>query len=134
MSHWLRTNLKRERHQNRALETRKMQPTCCISASTNWSTASAALRLAKFLGTSPDFWLNLQMHRISTLCYMFDLNEPIHVHVRRGRSQAKFWVSPIAIAWTRGYRPYELTEIERIIRENEEAIHDTWRRENEKRQ
>jgi hypothetical protein len=64
--------------------------------------------------------------------YMFDLSEQIHVHVRRGRSQAKFWISPIA--WTRGYRPYELTEIERIIRGNEEAIHDTWRRENERRQ
>jgi hypothetical protein len=35
--------------------------------------------------------------------YMFDLSEQIHVHVRRGRSQAKFWISPIA--WTRGYRP-----------------------------
>lgn len=66
--------------------------------------------------------------------YMFDLNEPIHVHVRSGRNQAKFWVSPIGIAWTRGYRAHELTEIERIIRENEETIHDIWRRENEKRQ
>jgi hypothetical protein len=66
--------------------------------------------------------------------YMFDLTEPIHVHVRSGRKQAKFWVAPISIAWTRGYRSHELTEIERIVRDNEQFIREIWRREEAKRQ
>jgi hypothetical protein len=34
----------------------------------------------------------------------------------------------------RGYRPHELTEIERLIRDNEALIREVWRRESEKRQ
>ena len=30
---------------------------------------------------------------------MFDLGEPMHVHVRQGRKQAKYWIEPIALAW-----------------------------------
>jgi hypothetical protein len=33
----------------------------------------------------------------------------------------------------RGYRPHELNEIERIIRDNEELIRDVWQRESFKR-
>jgi hypothetical protein len=65
--------------------------------------------------------------------YMFDLTEPIHVHVRSGRKLAKFWIEPISIAWTRGYRPHELNEIERIVRDNEQFIREIWRREDAKR-
>jgi hypothetical protein len=65
---------------------------------------------------------------------MFDLGEPMHVHVRQGRRLAKFWLEPIALAWMRGYRPHELTEIERLIRDNEALIREVWRRESEKRQ
>jgi hypothetical protein len=65
--------------------------------------------------------------------FMFDLSEPIHVHVRSGRKQAKFWIDPLLIAWKRGYRPHELNEIERIIRDNEILIRDIWQRESLKR-
>jgi hypothetical protein len=27
--------------------------------------------------------------------YSFDCNEPMHVHVRRDRQQAKFWLAPV---------------------------------------
>ena len=64
---------------------------------------------------------------------MFDLNEPIHVHVRHERKQAKYWVQPLALAWTRGYRPHELKEIERIITDNSAYIVRVWKREGSKR-
>ncbi|MBX3052650.1 MAG: DUF4160 domain-containing protein [Caldilineaceae bacterium] len=64
---------------------------------------------------------------------MFDLSEPIHVHVRHGRNQAKYWVEPVSIAWTRGYRSHELNEIERIIRENEDLIRQIWQEESAKK-
>jgi len=65
---------------------------------------------------------------------MFDLQEPIHVHVRRDRNQAKYWVEPVNLAWMRGYHPHELNEIERIIRDNHSYIRKTWAREKAKRQ
>jgi len=53
---------------------------------------------------------------------MFDLSEPIHVHIRSGAK----------IAWKRGYRPHELNEIERIIRDRETLIREVWQREGTK--
>jgi len=64
---------------------------------------------------------------------MFDLNEPMHVHVRTGHKQAKFWVEPLSIAWKRGYRPQELNEIERLILANEDLIREVWQRESAKK-
>ncbi|MBI4670824.1 MAG: DUF4160 domain-containing protein [Chloroflexi bacterium] len=65
---------------------------------------------------------------------MFDLDEPIHVHVRHERKQAKYWIDPISLAWTRGFRPHELNEIERIIGDNHAYIRRVWQRERAKRQ
>lgn len=64
---------------------------------------------------------------------MFDLGEPMHVHVRSGHKQAKFWIEPVTLAWMRGYRPPELNEIERLIRDNEDFIREVWQRESAKR-
>lgn len=65
--------------------------------------------------------------------FMSDLGEPIHVHVRRERKQAKFWIDPVAPAWVRGYREHELNEIERIIGHNRAYIRKAWERESAKR-
>ena len=64
---------------------------------------------------------------------MFDLTEPIHVHVRQGSREAKFWVSPLALAWNRGYKPHELHEIERIITAHHSLIEQVWAEELAKR-
>jgi len=32
----------------------------------------------------------------------FDCNEPPHVHVRRDRQHARFWLAPVALAWNHG--------------------------------
>ena len=64
---------------------------------------------------------------------MFDLDEPVHVHVRSGRKQAKFRVEPPFIAWTRGFRPSEPNEITRFIAANQDYIFSIWQREDAKR-
>ena len=64
---------------------------------------------------------------------MFDLGEPIHVHVRHGRQEAKYWVDPLSMAWNRGYRPHELNEIERLIEANQDIIAQAWHEELKKR-
>lgn len=64
---------------------------------------------------------------------MFDLNEPVHVHVRHGRKEAKYWLQPLELAWNRGYRSHELNDIERIIEANRALILRYWEEELNKR-
>jgi hypothetical protein len=64
---------------------------------------------------------------------MFDLSEPVHVHVRHGRKEAKYWVESLTLAWNRGYRAHELNEIERLIKEKRDLILTTWQEELSKR-
>jgi hypothetical protein len=58
--------------------------------------------------------------------YSFDCNEPMHVHVRRDRRQAKFWLTPVALAWNRGFSARDLNEVRRVIVEHERAIVEAW--------
>ena len=58
--------------------------------------------------------------------YSFDCNEPIHVHVRRDRQQAKFWLAPVALAWNYGFSARELNDTRRLIVEHEQVIIGAW--------
>ena len=58
--------------------------------------------------------------------YSFDWAEPPHVHVRRERKEAKFWIAPVDIAWNDGFSPKELNGIRRIIIGNESLIIEAW--------
>ena len=65
--------------------------------------------------------------------YMYDLSEPIHVHVRSDRKEAKYWLDPLALAWNKGFREHELNQIEQVIHRNRDRIVLFWNREQEKR-
>ncbi|MGE0445895.1 MAG: DUF4160 domain-containing protein, partial [Vicinamibacterales bacterium] len=71
------------------------------------------LNVPRISGIPGPYWL---------FFYSFDCSEPVHVHARRERNQAKFWVDPVVLAWNRGFSPRELNEIRRIIIENEARI------------
>jgi hypothetical protein len=43
--------------------------------------------------------------------YEADLDEPSHVHVGRQGSEAKYWLNPVALSKSRGFREHELSEI-----------------------
>jgi hypothetical protein len=65
--------------------------------------------------------------------YEADLDEPPHVHVKHGNSEAKFWLVSIALARSRGFRDHELNEILEIIEEYRPAILQAWNMEQAKR-
>ena len=44
------------------------------------------------------------------LFYSLDEGEPPHIHVRRGRSQAKFWLSDCQLAKAKGFAEHELRQ------------------------
>jgi hypothetical protein len=59
--------------------------------------------------------------------YAADRNEPPHVHVTHENKEAKFWMTPfVRLARNKGFRPHELTEIEKVIVARAEEILETW--------
>jgi hypothetical protein len=65
--------------------------------------------------------------------YAADLDEPPHVHVGKEVKEAKYWLTSIALARSRGFRDHELNEIEQILVEYQEHILEAWREEQQKR-
>jgi len=55
-----------------------------------------------------------------------DREEPPHTHVQRESHQAKFWLEPVRLAWTRGFNAAELREIERVVETNESLLMEVW--------
>lgn len=60
------------------------------------------------------------------LFFSSDGPEPPHIHVRRDRAVAKFWLEPIALAKNRGLRQHELREVERLIQEHRTFLIRAW--------
>ena len=58
--------------------------------------------------------------------YSSDGNEPPHVHVRRERATAKFWLNPVRLAGSSRFNDHELREIERVVEEQQTRILEEW--------
>ena len=53
--------------------------------------------------------------------------EPVHVHVRKGRDNAKFWLYPqVAIAYNKGMSPRVLSELVILIEQRRDLIEGAW--------
>lgn len=53
-------------------------------------------------------------------------NEPRHVHVEQAERYAKFWLDPIELAESRGFRGAELRELHSIIAERQSEFIIAW--------
>ena len=58
--------------------------------------------------------------------YSSDRYEPPHVHVSREANEAKFWLDPVRLAWSRGFSATELRKIEAIVAENVQEFMKAW--------
>lgn len=53
--------------------------------------------------------------------------EPVHVHVRRGNTEAKFWLRPfVSVAYNHGVPTRDMGDITRVIQRNRELIEKAW--------
>jgi CRISPR/Cas system-associated endonuclease Cas1 len=53
--------------------------------------------------------------------------EAPHIHVRKGRMQAKFWLDPeVNLARAKGFQDHELRDIRRIIETYRDQILSEW--------
>jgi len=56
-----------------------------------------------------------------------DPREPVHIHVRKERNLAKFWLEPaIRLADSYGFSAVELNRIRKIIDNKRSEIEDAW--------
>lgn len=53
-------------------------------------------------------------------------HDPIHVHVSKGGSEAKYNVQTVSLIENYGFKRNELRMIESIIEENKEVIKEHW--------
>ena len=58
--------------------------------------------------------------------YSAEGNEPPHIHVRRDRSTAKFWMDPVRLAKSRRFNDHELRSVQKLVEENQERILEAW--------
>ncbi len=58
--------------------------------------------------------------------YSSDGTEPRHVHVERDASRAKFWLDPVRLADSGGFRDVELDRIAALVEEHREELVRAW--------
>ena len=58
--------------------------------------------------------------------YSSDQGEPPHVHVERENNVAKFWLAPVRVQSSSGFRPAELRRLQSIVTDNEQLVLRKW--------
>jgi hypothetical protein len=60
------------------------------------------------------------------LFYSSDAEEPPHVHVERDDSSAKFWLNPVRLQGSAGFKAVEIRRIQRLVEQHREALLRSW--------
>ncbi len=58
--------------------------------------------------------------------YAGDREEPPHMHVERDDNVAKFWLDPVRLQNSGGFRRTEINRIQRLVEENREDLLRSW--------
>ena len=53
--------------------------------------------------------------------------EPVHIHVKTGRDEAKFWLSPnVVLTYNRGLSGPMLNKVQRLVEANRDELEGAW--------
>lgn len=53
-------------------------------------------------------------------------NEPPHIHVEKAEAYAKFWLEPVTLARSRGFRSRDLGKVHGIIEKHRDLLLEKW--------
>ena len=53
-------------------------------------------------------------------------HEPPHIHIEQAERFAKFWLTPVSLVKSRGFRSGELSEIQQLVEENRDILLEKW--------
>ena len=68
----------------------------------------------------------LQVGPYSFIFFSSDRGEPAHIHVKRDRQLANFWLSPVSLDKNRGFKDHELNGIFRLVEEHKQTLLEAW--------
>jgi len=55
-----------------------------------------------------------------------DCAEPVHVHVERDDTVAKYWLLPVRLAYNHGFSANELNKVADLVRRYESELAKAW--------
>ena len=58
--------------------------------------------------------------------YSMEGSEPPHIHVERDQSTAKFWLDPVQLARSRGFRSHELNGMRALVIAHRITFKEAW--------
>ncbi|MDF1826861.1 MAG: DUF4160 domain-containing protein [Legionellaceae bacterium] len=53
-------------------------------------------------------------------------NEPPHIHIEHGDKVGKFWLNPVSLASSYGFRSHELSKLRLLVIEHKELFLEKW--------
>ena len=62
----------------------------------------------------------------SFIFFSSDREEPAHIHVKRDRQLAKYWLDPIVLDKNRGFKDHELGQIAKLVAEHQSLLLEAW--------
>ena len=68
----------------------------------------------------------LRVYGFRFFFYSLEGSEPPHIHVEQGDSVAKFWLNPVNLAESRGFRAHELNRLRVLVIEHRTAFAEAW--------
>ena len=58
--------------------------------------------------------------------YSLEGSEPPHIHVEHGDNVAKFWLEPVSLAESHGFRTHEVNCLRAMVIEHRLAFLEAW--------
>jgi len=58
--------------------------------------------------------------------YSMEGREPPHIHVERDENVAKYWLEPVGLVSSQGFRSHELTRVRIHVSEHRELFLEAW--------
>ena len=58
--------------------------------------------------------------------YAGDGNEPPHIHVERDNNVAKYWLDPVRLQNSGGFKRVSINRIQKLVEENRDYLLRTW--------
>jgi hypothetical protein len=58
--------------------------------------------------------------------YSLENDEPPHIHVEHGDNVAKYWLDPVRLANSYGFRSQELNRLRLLVIENRMIFQEAW--------
>ena len=50
----------------------------------------------------------------------------MHIHIEQADRYAKFWLNPIQLAESDGFRSSEISELRKLVQENKKLFEEKW--------